>query len=97
MLYVLLCVQTYEAHRAQAELDLPRVAVIGNQSAGKSSLVEAISGVGRHSTTVPNNSLTRSRLLFPGTLGLVLDAPSNAVCLRRATRFLVKYQSDGSS
>lgn len=30
---------------AALELDVPRVAVIGNQSAGKSSLVEAISGV----------------------------------------------------
>ncbi|GAA6022072.1 hypothetical protein JCM10207_001039 [Rhodosporidiobolus poonsookiae] len=30
---------------ASADLDLPRIANIGNQSAGKSSLVEAISGI----------------------------------------------------
>ena len=32
-------------YSAQAELDLPRVCVMGGQSSGKSSLVEAISGV----------------------------------------------------
>jgi AAA15 family ATPase/GTPase len=31
--------------RAQEDIGLPRIAVIGNQSAGKSSLVEAISRV----------------------------------------------------
>lgn len=30
---------------AEADIDLPKIAVIGNQSAGKSSLVEAISGI----------------------------------------------------
>ncbi|PCH44638.1 hypothetical protein WOLCODRAFT_139118 [Wolfiporia cocos MD-104 SS10] len=41
---------------AQADLDLPRIAVIGNQSAGKSSLVEAISGI-----TVPRDAGTCTR------------------------------------
>ncbi|KDQ18068.1 hypothetical protein BOTBODRAFT_63785 [Botryobasidium botryosum FD-172 SS1] len=41
---------------AQADVDLPRIAVIGNQSAGKSSLVEAISGI-----TVPRDSGTCTR------------------------------------
>ncbi|KAI0072419.1 hypothetical protein K474DRAFT_398426 [Panus rudis PR-1116 ss-1] len=41
---------------AQADLDLPRIAVIGNQSAGKSSLVEAISGI-----NVPRDAGTCTR------------------------------------
>ncbi|KAG9045356.1 hypothetical protein FS837_006454 [Tulasnella sp. UAMH 9824] len=41
---------------AQADVDLPRIAVIGNQSAGKSSLVEALSGI-----TVPRSSGTCTR------------------------------------
>ena len=36
---------TFELFRAQADVDLPRIAVIGNQSAGKSSLVKAICNV----------------------------------------------------
>ncbi|KZS86992.1 P-loop containing nucleoside triphosphate hydrolase protein [Sistotremastrum niveocremeum HHB9708] len=41
---------------AQADLDLPRIVCIGNQSAGKSSLVEAISGI-----TVPRDAGTCTR------------------------------------
>ncbi|KZT10439.1 P-loop containing nucleoside triphosphate hydrolase protein [Laetiporus sulphureus 93-53] len=41
---------------AQADFDLPHIAVIGNQSAGKSSLVEAISGI-----TVPRDAGTCTR------------------------------------
>ena len=32
-------------HRVQVDIDLPQIAVIGSQSAGKSSLIESISGV----------------------------------------------------
>ncbi|TDL25543.1 hypothetical protein BD410DRAFT_717419 [Rickenella mellea] len=41
---------------AQSHIDLPRITVIGNQSAGKSSVVEAISGI-----TVPRSSGTCTR------------------------------------
>ncbi|KAH9830095.1 P-loop containing nucleoside triphosphate hydrolase protein [Rhodofomes roseus] len=53
---LLALVKKLRATGAQADLDLPRVAVIGNQSAGKSSLVEAISGI-----TVPRDAGTCTR------------------------------------
>ncbi|KIJ68612.1 hypothetical protein HYDPIDRAFT_106826 [Hydnomerulius pinastri MD-312] len=49
-------VKRLRAIGAQTELDLPRIAVIGNQSAGKSSVVEAISGI-----TVPRDAGTCTR------------------------------------
>jgi GTP-binding protein EngB required for normal cell division len=49
-------IQQLRAVGAQAEVDLPRIAVIGNQSAGKSSLVEAITGI-----NVPRDSGTCTR------------------------------------
>ncbi|KAI1791422.1 P-loop containing nucleoside triphosphate hydrolase protein [Ganoderma leucocontextum] len=49
-------VSTLRALGGQAYLDLPRIVVIGNQSAGKSSLVEAISGI-----NVPRDAGTCTR------------------------------------
>jgi ABC-type phosphate/phosphonate transport system ATPase subunit len=44
---------------AQLDLDLPVIAVIGSQSAGKSSLIESISGI-----KLPRASGTCTRLDF---------------------------------
>lgn len=40
----------------QTDIDLPTIAVIGNQSAGKSSLIESISGI-----TLPRSAGTCTR------------------------------------
>lgn len=42
--------------RVQVDIDLPQIAVVGNQSAGKSSLIESISGI-----TLPRASGTCTR------------------------------------
>jgi ABC-type thiamine transport system ATPase subunit len=47
---------TYMCCRVDVDLDIPAIAVIGWQSAGKSSLIEAISGI-----TLPRASGTCTR------------------------------------
>jgi len=44
----------------QIDIDLPLIAVIGNQSAGKSSLIESISGI-----TLPRAAGTCTRCVLP--------------------------------
>ena len=46
-------------HRVQVDIDLPQIAVIGSQSAGKSSLIESISGI-----TLPRAAGTCTRYIF---------------------------------
>ncbi|KAH8092249.1 P-loop containing nucleoside triphosphate hydrolase protein [Cristinia sonorae] len=62
---------------AQADLDLPRIVVIGNQSAGKSSLVEAISGI-----NVPRDAGTCTRCPMECRLSLSSGAWQCQVSVR---------------
>ncbi|KAF7360122.1 Interferon-induced GTP-binding protein Mx2 [Mycena venus] len=62
---------------AQGELDLPRIAVIGNQSAGKSSVVEAISGI-----KVPRDAGTCTRCPMECRLSSSTNAWSCRISLR---------------
>ncbi|KAH8091801.1 P-loop containing nucleoside triphosphate hydrolase protein [Cristinia sonorae] len=66
-------------------LDLPRIAVIGNQSAGKSSVVEAISGI-----TVPRASGTCTRCPMECRLKYQTESWSCQIRIRRE-------QSDGDN
>ena len=56
----------------QVDIDLPQIAVIGSQSAGKSSLIESISGI-----TLPRASGTCTRwglLLLLYIASIILDS-----------------------
>ncbi|EPQ53379.1 hypothetical protein GLOTRDRAFT_79497 [Gloeophyllum trabeum ATCC 11539] len=64
-------------YRIQSVLELPRIAVIGGQSAGKSSLVEAISGI-----KVPRDSGTCTRCPMECTLSSTQGAWSCQISLR---------------
>lgn len=83
--------------RAQADLDLPRIAVIGNQSAGKSSLVEAISGVSGTQAYEMNVLILSHRSTSLVTLGRVLVALSTAACPTHQSLGNVKSPFVGSS
>ncbi|EIW56258.1 uncharacterized protein TRAVEDRAFT_49098 [Trametes versicolor FP-101664 SS1] len=62
---------------AQVYLDLPRIVVIGNQSAGKSSLVEGVSGI-----SVPRDAGTCTRCPMECRLGYTADAWSCQISVR---------------
>ncbi|KJA28733.1 hypothetical protein HYPSUDRAFT_61585 [Hypholoma sublateritium FD-334 SS-4] len=63
----------------QIDIDLPQIAVIGNQSAGKSSLIEAISGI-----TLPRQSGTCTRCPTECRL-MRSDAPWQCIVSLRLT------------
>ncbi|KAK4705699.1 hypothetical protein P7C70_g495, partial [Phenoliferia sp. Uapishka_3] len=65
------------ASGASLELDVPRIAIIGNQSAGKSSLVEAISGI-----AVPRDAGTCTRTPYEVQLKSSPDPWSCRISLR---------------
>ncbi|KAI0696227.1 P-loop containing nucleoside triphosphate hydrolase protein [Cerioporus squamosus] len=70
-------VTTLRALGAQVFLDLPRIVVIGNQSAGKSSLVEAISGI-----SVPRDAGTCTRCPMECRLANTPDSWSCQISIR---------------
>ncbi|KAJ3486023.1 hypothetical protein NLI96_g4541 [Meripilus lineatus] len=71
---------------AQTDFDLPRIAVIGNQSAGKSSLVEAISGVRRLTLNIVFSSNPRA------TPFMVIDNGSTSK--RDLHKILLRMETD---
>lgn len=68
---------TESFHSAQVDIDLPQIAVIGAQSAGKSSLIESISGI-----TLPRAAGTCTRCPTECRLSSSSDAWKCVVSLR---------------
>ena len=60
-------------------LDVPQIAVVGSQSVGKSSLIEAISGV-RFAIPLNHPYSPSGRLLFPERAERAPGVRSNAIC-----------------
>ncbi|KAK7467517.1 hypothetical protein VKT23_004571 [Stygiomarasmius scandens] len=75
---LLALVNQLRAVGAQSDLDLPRITVIGNQSAGKSSVVEAISGI-----NVPRDAGTCTRCPMECRLSSSSSKWSCRVSIRR--------------
>ena len=82
------CLSQYSlsSRSAQLDLDIPVIAVLGSQSAGKSSLIEAISGI-----TLPRAAGTCTRYAFPVS---VLFLPQTPCAHRCPTECQLSHSSE---
>ncbi len=71
-------------------LDVPQIAVVGSQSVGKSSLIEAISGV-RFPISLNDAYSPSGRLLFPARAERARGVRSNALCRPPATNGRARF------
>lgn len=83
-------------HSLEGYLDIPLIAVVGSQSSGKSSLIEAISGVYPLYQLIPLLMISRSR--FRDRMG---PARGTKFCINikhhlRLTLMQVRYRSQAS-
>ncbi|GAA5887898.1 hypothetical protein JCM6882_000791 [Rhodosporidiobolus microsporus] len=78
---------------ASTELDLPRIATIGSQSSGKSSLMEAISGVGVPAFPSSSPKLTPSPLV-PPTFSQVKVPRDPGTCTRCPMEVRLRFSKE---